>query len=270
MTWHVPVALSVSSASGSSWRSETCLVSSSSRLLLLVVGHLHPLDVEIERLAGEQALAPAVPVVELDEVLGVELGAHQLLLHRPLGLARGVEREAVVLVVEARDLALHPEIELLVGELVVQELIDLLGVVDLLSGCSGTRGGRSARRSATVRICRPICISSCAARLYCSSHSSARRSYEAVARRHAGLVLSPTSDVGTQDLGGDFARIRQLALHQRCWNLPPNPQKCRLMPKSGMKVSTDASVSAAEAASRKSRAAGKRAFSSSSSFCDQV
>ena len=90
------------------------------------------MTIQIERLAGEQALAPAVPVVELDEVLGVQFGAHQLLLHRLLGLARGVEREAVVLVVEPRDLALHPEIEFFVGELVVQELIDLLGVLDLL------------------------------------------------------------------------------------------------------------------------------------------
>ena len=69
-------------------------------LVVLEVGHLHPLDVELERLAGEQALAAAVPVVERDEVRRVELRAPQLELHRPLGLARRVEREAVPLVVE--------------------------------------------------------------------------------------------------------------------------------------------------------------------------
>ena len=34
ITWHVPVALSVSRATGLSWRNDTCLVNSSSRLLL--------------------------------------------------------------------------------------------------------------------------------------------------------------------------------------------------------------------------------------------
>ena len=115
-------------------------------LVVVVVRHLHPLDVQIERLAGEQALAPAVPVVELHEILGVQFGAHQLLLHRPLGLARGVEGEPVVLVVEPRNLALHPQVEIFVGELVVEELIHLLRVRDLLSGCSDIRDGRSVRR----------------------------------------------------------------------------------------------------------------------------
>ena len=80
-------------------------------LVVVVIGHLHPLEVEMQRLAGEQALVAGVPVVELDELGVVELGAHQLLLHRLLGLARGVAGEAVVLVVEAGQLALHPVVE---------------------------------------------------------------------------------------------------------------------------------------------------------------
>ena len=49
-----------------------------------------------------------------------------------LGSARGVEGEAVVFVVEPRNLALHPQIKLFVGELVVEELVHFLRVLDLL------------------------------------------------------------------------------------------------------------------------------------------
>src|SRR5215217_839681 len=80
--------------------------------IVFVVGHLHPFDIELERLAGKQTLAPAIPVVELDEILRIHFRPHQLAFHGALRFASSVESETVVLVVETRDFALHPEIEL--------------------------------------------------------------------------------------------------------------------------------------------------------------
>ena len=101
-------------------------------LVVFVIRHLHPFDIQIKRFTREQAFAPAVPIVEFHKVLSVHFGAHQFLFHRPLGSTRGVEREAIVLVVEPRNLALHPQIKIFVGELVVEELVHFLCVLDLL------------------------------------------------------------------------------------------------------------------------------------------
>ena len=100
-------------------------------LVVVVVGHLHPLDVEMQRLAGQQALVAGVPVVELDELGRVELGPHQLPLHRLLRPPGGVAGEAVVLVVEAGQVALHPAVEGRAGELVLQEGLDVLRLLHL-------------------------------------------------------------------------------------------------------------------------------------------
>ncbi len=101
-------------------------------LVVVVICHLQAFEIQIERFTGEQALAPAVPIVELDKVPGVHFGAHQLLFHGSLGSTRGLEGEAVVFVIESRNLALHPQIKLFVGELVVEELVHFLRVLDLL------------------------------------------------------------------------------------------------------------------------------------------
>ncbi len=100
--------------------------------VVVVVCHLHQFDIQIERLAGEQALVPTISIVELYEVLSIQFGRHQLLFHRPLGFTRRVECEAVILVVEPRNLALHLEGEVFVGELVVEELVYRLGIGNLL------------------------------------------------------------------------------------------------------------------------------------------
>ncbi len=97
-----------------------------------MVRELHSHHVEVQRFACEQSFASSVPVVELYEVPSIELGTHKLLLHRSFRLPRRVEGEPVVLVVEARDLALHPKVEILVRELGLKDLVDLLGVGDLL------------------------------------------------------------------------------------------------------------------------------------------
>jgi hypothetical protein len=57
---------------------------------------------------------------------------HQLLFHCPLCLAHGVESEAIVLIAEPRNLALHPEIKVFVGEFVVEKLVHLLCIGNLL------------------------------------------------------------------------------------------------------------------------------------------
>jgi len=72
-----------------------------------------------------------VPVVELDELGRVELWAHQLLFHRLLRLAGGVAGEAVVLVVQAGQVALHPGVEDGAGEFVLQEGLDILRLLHL-------------------------------------------------------------------------------------------------------------------------------------------
>src|SRR5262249_36202704 len=70
--------------------------------VVFAISHLHALDIQKERISGEQSLAAAVPVIELDQGLAVQLGSHQLALHRLLGAAGNVKGEAIVLVVEAR------------------------------------------------------------------------------------------------------------------------------------------------------------------------
>ena len=101
-------------------------------LVQLVVGQLHALDVEVELLAGEQALL-AGEVAELEEG---QVRVAQLVLQRALGLPGDVEGELEALAVERPHLALHPGVERLVGRLagllVVEEVLDLLGVLDLL------------------------------------------------------------------------------------------------------------------------------------------
>ena len=84
----------------------------------------------------------AVPVVRLDVGCRVELGAHQLPFHGLLGLAGGVQGEAVVLVVQAGQLALHPAVEFLAGELGLQELEHFLGLADLGLGGGVFGAGR--------------------------------------------------------------------------------------------------------------------------------
>ena len=54
------------------------------------------------------------------------------MFHGSLGSTRGLEGEAIVFVIEPRNLALHPQIKLFVGELVVEELVHFLRVLDLL------------------------------------------------------------------------------------------------------------------------------------------
>lgn len=100
--------------------------------VVFVIRHLHSLDIQMQCLTRKQALSSTIPVVELHEVLGVQLGAHQFLFHRLLRLARGVKGEAVVLVIEPGNLALHPQIEFFIGKFVVQELIHFLRIDDLL------------------------------------------------------------------------------------------------------------------------------------------
>ena len=98
--------------------------------VLVEVGHLEAAEVEGEALAGQQALAPGVPVAEADEVQVVELGPHQLVGEGGLGLLGDVERQLVRLVVGLGQLAPQPRVELVVGELAVQERVDRLGVLD--------------------------------------------------------------------------------------------------------------------------------------------
>ncbi len=100
-------------------------------LVVVVIGHLHALEVEVQRLTGEQALAAAIPVVELDKGQLVQLRPHQLVLHGLLGPAGDVEGELVILVIELGKLALHPVVERFAGELGFQELLELLGLFDL-------------------------------------------------------------------------------------------------------------------------------------------
>ncbi len=71
----------------------------------IVIGHLHPLDVEIERLTAQQPFMTGVPVIELDELGRIEFRPHQFPLHRLLCLTGDIEGEAIVLIVEAGDLA---------------------------------------------------------------------------------------------------------------------------------------------------------------------
>ena len=144
-------------------------------LVVVVIGHFEPLEVEMQRLAGEQALVAGVPVVELDELGVVELGTHQLALHGLLGAARGVAGEAVILVVEAGQLAPHPVVERRVGELVLQEGLHLLRLLDLRLDVLVVVDTPICSAISEPMICRPIDISSRAARLTWSIHSSARR-----------------------------------------------------------------------------------------------
>ena len=100
-------------------------------LVVVVIGHFQALQVEMQRLARQQALVAGVPVVELDELRVVELGPHQLALHGLFGAPGGVAGEAVILIIEAGNLALHPVVELRVGELVLQEGLNVLRLLDL-------------------------------------------------------------------------------------------------------------------------------------------
>src|SRR6266496_817056 len=99
--------------------------------VLLEERQLEALQVEAQRLAGEQPSAPAVPIAELDELLVVELGAHDLVLERLLGPPGEIESDLVAVVVELRELPLHPGVQLFVGELLAQEGVDGLSVLDL-------------------------------------------------------------------------------------------------------------------------------------------
>ena len=114
----------------------------------VVIGHFQPLDVEMQRLAGQQALMAGIPVVELDELGVVEFRPHQFLFHRRLGAARRVAGETIILVVEAGELAPHPVVELRVGELVLQERQNVLRLLDLGLDVLIFVHRRPARRSA--------------------------------------------------------------------------------------------------------------------------
>lgn len=100
-------------------------------LVVVVIGHFEPLEVEMQRLARQQAPMAGIPVVELDELGIVELGPHQFALHRLLGAPRCIAGEAIILIIEPGDLALHPVIELRVGELSPQERLHILRLLDL-------------------------------------------------------------------------------------------------------------------------------------------
>ena len=105
-------------------------------LVEVVVGHLHALDVQVELLAGQQALL-AGQVAELEIA---QLRVAQFVLQGALGFLGDVEGELEALRVEPLHLALHPGIERLVGLLagllgafLIQEALDLLGVLHLLA-----------------------------------------------------------------------------------------------------------------------------------------
>ena len=178
----------------------------------------------MQRLAGQQALMAGVPVVELDELGRVELGPHQLLLHRLLGLPGGVAGEAVVLVVEAGQVALHPVVEDGAGELVLQEGLDVLRLLhlgldrlvvvvgDLLGDQRGDDLPADLRQLARgeVGLQRPLVGAPLVSR---------------GARGDAGLVLLRMPAMHLQDVGGDLGNAGQDRARRTAWSDRPCPRR---------------------------------------------
>ena len=94
----------------------------------LQIGCVHALKVERELFGGEQTLAQAVPIADLNEAGRV---VAELVAVAALGALREIVRKLVRLIVGRGDLRHHPRVQLRVGVLGAQRIFDLLSVVDL-------------------------------------------------------------------------------------------------------------------------------------------
>ena len=89
---------------------------------------LHPVEIVTEALAGDEPLLQAVPVAELDER---RVGLGQLELPRLLGALGDRIGQLIGLEVDGRHLADHPRVQLLVGVLGAELVVDGPGLGDL-------------------------------------------------------------------------------------------------------------------------------------------